>query len=115
MTRTNTKITCKEFFVLWFSGLRGAMAYALALSSAVDFPTVGPVILIDTLCFSLVTILIQGSIMNPVLSKCDVKQKPELPGQENDITGTSQNWFNRFKLRVRNFDNSYFAPLFIKS
>lgn len=31
-TRTeNTKITRKTQFVMWFSGLRGAMAYALAL------------------------------------------------------------------------------------
>jgi sodium/hydrogen exchanger 8 len=31
-TRTeNTKITKKTQFVMWFSGLRGAMAYALAL------------------------------------------------------------------------------------
>lgn len=58
MSRTETKISAKEFFVIWFSGLRGAMAYALALSCAVDFPTVGPVILIDTLVYSFSTILV---------------------------------------------------------
>jgi solute carrier family 9 (sodium/hydrogen exchanger), member 8 len=72
-TRTETKFSTKEFFVIWFSGLRGAMAYALALSCAVDFPIVGPVILIDTLMYSFTTILVQGSVMNPVLAKCDVK------------------------------------------
>jgi hypothetical protein len=91
------------------------MAYALALSCAVDFPTVGPVILIDTLVYSFSTILVQGSVMNPILGKCDVKQKPELPGLESDITGPRQNCCNRFKLKVRAFDNFYFAPLFIKS
>jgi hypothetical protein len=53
--------------------------------------------------------------MNPILAKCDVKQKPELPGQESDITGPRQNCCNRFKLRVKAFDQFYFAPLFIKS
>ena len=56
--RTESKINGKTSFVIWFSGLRGAMAYALALSCAVDFPVAGPVILIDTLLYSFVTILI---------------------------------------------------------
>lgn len=57
-SRTESKINKKTAFTIWFSGLRGAMAYALALSCAVDFPGAGPVILIDTLLFSFVTILI---------------------------------------------------------
>ncbi len=52
------------------------MAYALALSCAVDFPDVGPVILLDTLLYSFVSILVQGSCMYPILTKCDVKRKP---------------------------------------
>jgi len=70
-----SKIRPKTEFVIWFAGLRGAMAYALALSCAKDFPTVGPIILIDTLLYSLMTILIQGTVMNPVVAKCDVKEK----------------------------------------
>jgi len=39
---------------MWFSGLRGAMAYAIALQAAVDFPVnnIGEIILIDTLVYS---------------------------------------------------------------
>jgi len=59
LTRSEAaKVKPKTEFVIWFSGLRGAMAYALALSSPKDFPTVGPIILVDTLLYSLLTILI---------------------------------------------------------
>ena len=36
-SRTNKKITRKFQFVMWIAGLRGAMAYALALKSTFDF------------------------------------------------------------------------------
>lgn len=60
------------------SGLRGAMAYALALKAAVTLP-LGPVILIFTLIYSFLTILVIGSALNPVLAKCDVKRKTLTP------------------------------------
>lgn len=55
-----SKIKPKTEFVIWFAGLRGAMAYALALSCAKDFPTdnIGDIILIDTLLYAFFTILI---------------------------------------------------------
>ena len=68
----NLKLTREKQFVVWFSGLRGAMAYALALQSATDLK-MGPLILIDTLFLSLFTILIQGSALHPVLNRCDVR------------------------------------------
>ena len=59
------------------SGLRGAMAYALALKSRTDLATMGPVILIDTLIYSLFSILGIGSILNPVMERLGVKRKDE--------------------------------------
>lgn len=59
--------------VMWFSGLRGAMAYALALKSVTDLK-IGPVILIDTLLYAFLTILGQGTILNPVLERLGVKR-----------------------------------------
>ena len=69
-----TKIPLKVQFVMWLAGLRGAMAYALALKCATDLE-IGPIILIDTLLYAFMTILGVGSILNPVLSKLDVKRK----------------------------------------
>ena len=64
-------------FTMWLSGLRGAMAYALALKCATDLE-IGPVILINTLIYALITILGIGSILNPVLTKLGVKRKTNL-------------------------------------
>lgn len=58
---------------MWIAGLRGAMAYALALKSVNDLTNTGQVILTDTLIVSLLTILVIGSFLNPILEKLDVK------------------------------------------
>jgi len=73
-SRSETKIPRKMQFIMWLAGLRGAMAYALALKCAIDLE-IGPVILIVTLIYALITILGVGSILNPVLSHLDVKRK----------------------------------------
>lgn len=65
---------------MWVSGLRGAMAYALALKSSTEL-AIGPLILTDTLIVALLTILVVGSILNPILSKLDVKQKEDDNGR----------------------------------
>ena len=61
---------------MWISGLRGAMAYALALKCSIDFP-IGPVILIDTLIYAFISIVVVASFLNPILDKCDVKCSQE--------------------------------------
>ena len=72
---------------MWLSGLRGAMAYALALKSRTDLVTMGPVILIDTLIYSLFSILGIGSILNPVLERLGVKRKDEEEMEINGLIG----------------------------
>mmetsp|Transcript_16038 Transcript_16038/g.20297 ORF Transcript_16038/g.20297 Transcript_16038/m.20297 type:complete len:114 (-) Transcript_16038:444-785(-) len=76
------KIPLKMQFTMWIAGLRGAMAYALALKCATDLD-VGPIILIDTLIYAFITILATGSILNPLLSKLNVKRK-DTSELEND-------------------------------
>jgi NhaP-type Na+/H+ or K+/H+ antiporter len=60
---------------MWVAGLRGAMAYALAMKSVEEFEN-GDIILLETLLYALITILFIGSILNPLLTYFDVK-KPE--------------------------------------
>lgn len=73
LSRKEHKINKNMQTVMWLSGLRGAMAYALALKCATDLE-IGPVILIVTLIYAFITILGIGSILNPVLSKLGVKR-----------------------------------------
>ena len=70
-----TKISAKQQFVMWIAGLRGAMAYALALDSA-NMPgsagKAGKVMLLQTLIYSLFTILILSTFLYPIMLKCEV-------------------------------------------
>lgn len=59
---------------MWIAGLRGAMAYALALKSSFDFDK-GPIMLIVTLIYAFTSILLVGSFLNPILNKMDVIKK----------------------------------------
>ena len=70
-----SKLPKKVQFVMWLSGLRGAMAYALALKCASGDLEIGPLILILTLIYAFITILGIGSILNPILAKLQVKRK----------------------------------------
>jgi|LauGreDrversion4_2_1035121.scaffolds.fasta_scaffold184556_2 solute carrier family 9 (sodium/hydrogen exchanger), member 8 len=89
----NSKINLKTQFVMWFSGLRGAMAYALALQASSQL-SVGPVILIMTLVYSLITILGFGTCLYPVLQLMDVKNKPRPLGE---VELDTDNFSNRVK------------------
>ena len=75
--RSKNQVNSRFKFVMWVSGLRGAMAYALALESLIDFPKRGPVILIITLLYAFLSILGVGSILRPILEKMDVMRKKD--------------------------------------
>lgn len=96
---------------MWFAGLRGAMAYALALEASGEFPQpAGDCILANTLVYSLITVLGLGTFLNPVLTWADVMRKPEPLGEVEKTDNCS----NRMKKSLGLFDTDYFAPLFIK-
>ena len=87
------------------------MAYALALKCATDLE-IGPVILIVTLIYALITILGIGSILNPVLTKLGVKRKESLELHEQ--VSRSNSCAQRFKEKFVHWNSRYFAPIFIK-
>ena len=78
-----TRINTKQKFVMWIAGLRGAMAYALAMESSqstiFNNPAIGhyagDVMLVVTIIYSLFTILGISSILYPIMVKCEVTGK----------------------------------------
>nr|CAG4638354.1 EOG090X03SL [Cyclestheria hislopi] len=68
------KITKKMMFILWFSGLRGAIAYALSLHLEFEIET-RRVLVTTTLIIVLFTILVLGGSTMPLL-KCLKTKKP---------------------------------------
>ena len=115
-SRTKSKIGLKMQTVMWIAGLRGAMAYALALKAANELPVpVGQIILIDTLIYAFITVIGIGSFLNPLLSKLDVKRKETSEFEDEQSEDENhKSCCSGFKNRVRRFDNEYFSPLFIK-
>ena len=60
------KISCEMMFIMWFSGLRGAIAYALALHLAFDKEK-KKVIVTTTLIIVLFTTIAFGGSTMPIL------------------------------------------------
>jgi NhaP-type Na+/H+ or K+/H+ antiporter len=97
---------------MWISGLRGAMAYALAINSIDDYGEPGKIMLSITLIYSIITILFVGSILNPILIYCEVtRQAPaamESEPQPEEIQNQDQSEKKRccqgFKKCVAHFD-----------
>lgn len=60
------------------------MAYALAMQSISDYGKAGKVMLSLTLIYALFTILGVGSILNPLLRKCEVTRSPNDQAEDNE-------------------------------
>mmetsp|Transcript_16003 Transcript_16003/g.18578 ORF Transcript_16003/g.18578 Transcript_16003/m.18578 type:complete len:172 (+) Transcript_16003:505-1020(+) len=108
---------------MWIAGLRGAMAYALALESFKDYST-GKVMLVITLIYSLFSVLIIGSCMGLILKLIGVEKTEEDLQTQIEIDesfyggGTSHldrvtNCGERFKMELYQFNEKYFRPIFI--
>ncbi|KAK8937362.1 Sodium/hydrogen exchanger 6 [Platanthera zijinensis] len=70
---TNRKIPLKHQKALWYSGLRGAMAFALALQSVHDLPEGhGQTIFTATTAIVVLTVLLIGGSTGTVLESLDV-------------------------------------------
>ena len=71
-----------------------------------------------TLFYALFTILIVGSILNPILERCDVlaKEGSEEQVPDEDINeGEKGNCCLKFKKKLVEFDQRWFAPVFIRA
>ena len=135
-----SQITQKQKFVMWIAGLRGAMAYALAMESSQSIVFTNPVtgkysgdvMLVVTVIYSLFTILGISSFLHPIMTKCEVTkaaararriEESKQAGRSEDEMELiqqiekkelSKNKCRQMKAWFRTFDRRYFSPLFIK-
>ena len=121
---------------MWIAGLRGAMAYALALDTSKQSKA-GKMMLLITLLYALFTILGISSLLNPVMEKCEVRstkvktnEGSSLEDETNYLTRSlshedlirniqknrrSKNCCNKLKIKISYFDMCYISPNFIKN
>ena len=123
---------------MWIAGLRGAMAYALALDTSKQSEA-GKVMLLITLIYSYFTILGVSSILYPIMMMCGV-QSSRARGAQDGLLAEETNYltrsltheeliimidkgkpeekrscFSRFKIKLSLFDMQYISPNFIKN
>ena len=116
-----SQLTYKMQGVMWYSGLRGAMAVALALQAASKLDN-GRIVLLDTIIYSLFTILVQASFLNPILIKAGVVGPPisveDVESAERVIHSKKKvkrcMFMRRMKKMFLYFDQLILAPIFIK-
>ena len=83
------KIPRKQQFMLWFSGLRGAIAFALAMKSILDLgEEVGYVIFTTTTLIVFLTVIALGGASASLIHKLDLKQASYAPLESDGSGGT---------------------------
>jgi hypothetical protein len=87
LTRKTNKVSPKFQFILWFSGFRGAMAFALAIESIFLMPDkdthhISSRIFSLAIWISVVTILLQSPFIEPIVVYMGLIEKPG-PGESN--------------------------------
>jgi sodium/hydrogen exchanger 8 len=108
------KIAGKHQFFLWFSGLRGAMAFAMAI----NFPgQYRPYVAATTLAIVLFTTLFQGPQTYLWAKKLGLLQQPEemipmKPEHESLLGRYSNRKYGRFHSAWRAFDERFMKPIF---
>lgn len=65
----------KHQFMLWWSGLRGAMAFALAVEAMKTFGEAGKVMMKSTFMVILITVLVNGGSTGYLLARCNLLQQ----------------------------------------
>lgn len=102
--RKNPKrqIPLKEQFVMWFAGLRGAMAFALSLDTQTEHALS---IHTTTLFIVLLTVMVMGGATGPLLILLDVK--PQAAGDEEEVDEVDSTFWMRL-------DRRYIKPMLIK-
>lgn len=104
------KVDFKTQFVIWFSGLRGAIAFALALDVDTENKNI---IKTTTLAIVLITTFLIGGATLPILEALKIVGGEETAAREEakrerEAVTRSKMWFLRY-------DRKYFTPFFCKT
>lgn len=125
--KSHHKVTINQQVMLWFGGLRGAMAFALSISVPTSAPFHSRVFLTTTLVLSIFTIFVFGGLTIPMLKWLKIPMKghgnshvveendmghPASPDPESE-TRTLE-IASLQKSKVMNFDRTVLRPLFIR-
>lgn len=81
--------------MMWFSGFRGAMAYALALQSTTQYKDgdVGNIFLTITLVYAIINIFINATVLESIINKLGIKKSP---GDDEDQVPESHKHIARY-------------------
>lgn len=95
--------------MLWFSGVRGAMAFALSLKSRQDFHETGNSFLIVTLVITSLTLIYSSMLLDLVIRKCEIVANFENQGAES--SDHQNGCFDRIKEITGDLNERYLLPL----
>jgi Sodium/hydrogen exchanger family len=97
--RGRNQIPYNHQVMMWFSGLRGAIAFSLALEARETLPN-GHILLTTTLVIVLFTVLVFGGFTTKMLQLLKIS------------VGVSQHDTTRYTNRFLDFDRRYLKPFF---
>ena len=108
------KISCKALLFMWFAGLRGAIAFALAIQSVDDFKN-GEVILTVTTVFAVVSVVLGGSFVNSLLHCLGLFQQADGESPLRRGAPTTNRCWSWMKNGVLRLDQNFIYPHLVRT
>merc|ERR1712137_599053 len=102
-SRRNRRISYAHQMMMWYSGLRGAMAFALAMDLR-NRTDNGPIFLTTTLIIVLCTVILLGGFTTKMLELLHISMGDNLTESETPYV---ESWWQRF-------DRKYTKPIFTR-
>lgn len=128
--KSHHKVTIQQQTMLWFGGLRGAMAFALSIAVPTRPPFQSQVFLTTTLTISIFTIFVFGGLTVPLLKFLRIPMKghgnaagggdhtSQTAGHPGSADSESETRTLEIaslqKSKIMNFDRTVLRPLFIR-
>lgn len=117
--KVHHKIPMNQQIMLWFGGLRGAMAFALSISVPTREPFSDRVFLTTTLVVAIFTIFVFGGLTVPLLKYLKVPMgghghAPAPQSEDSETETRTLEIASLQKSKVMNFDRTVLRPLFIR-